>query len=229
MANKEERAEEAKKEMMKKMGIGLGLVAIVVGIIAVVVIAQPEPASPSEVLNNEDASADPVKGGEDATVVVSEYSDFQCPACQAAYPIVKSIIEEYGDKVQFEYNDYPLRQHEYAFDAAISGQCAFEQDEFFTFHDMLFDRQRSWAQSSSEDEAKSAFRGYAQELGLDLDAYDTCVEDQAIADRINEDLEEGDALRVTGTPSFFVNGEKVDTAQGFEAGLRAAIDAGLNE
>jgi protein-disulfide isomerase len=225
----QEKAEAAKKEMMKKMGVGLGLIAIVVGIILIVVVAQPEPLSPEEVLNNEDAAPDPTKGGEDATVVVSEYSDFQCPACQAAYPIVKAVLEEYGDKVLFEYNDYPLRQHEYAFDAAVSGQCAFEQDTFFPYHDLLFDNQRSWSQSGSESEAQDAFRGYAEEVGLDIAAYDTCIQDTAMADRVDEDLDEGNAIGVTGTPSFFVNGEKVDTQAGFEAGLRAAIDAQLNE
>lgn len=227
--SEQERADAAKKEMMKKMGIGLGLIAIVVGIIAVVVIAQPEPASPDEVINNEDASPDPVKGGEDATVVVSEYSDFQCPACQAAYPVIKAVVEEYGDQIQFEYNDFPLRQHEYAFDAAVSAQCVFDQDQFFAYHDLLFERQPSWSQSGSESEAKGAFRGYAEELGLDMDAYDSCITDQAIADRVNEDLDEGDALGVTGTPSIFVNGKQVETRGGFEEGLRAAIDAGLNE
>lgn len=224
-----EREDAAKKEMLKKMGAGIGLVAIVVGIIAAVVIAQPEPADPATVIENENAAADPKKGGEDATVVVSEYADFQCPACQSAFPVVKTLLEEYGDKVKFVYNDYPLSQHEYAMQAAVSAQCAFEQDAFFPYHDILFERQRSWAQSASETDAKEAFRLYAEEVSLNMDDYTTCLENDEIVSRIEEDMDEGDDLGVTGTPSFFVNGKQVDTGEGYEAGLRAAIDGALNE
>lgn len=224
-----EREQAAKKEMMKKMGAGIGLVAIVVGIIVAVVMTQPEPADPATVINNESAVADPKKGGENATVVVSEYSDFQCPACQSAFPVVQKLVQEYGDKIEFVYNDYPLSQHEYAMQAAISAQCAFEQDAFFPYHDILFERQRSWAQSSSETEAKEAFRLYAEEVSLNMDDYATCIEKDEIVASIEEDMEEGDDLGVTGTPSFFVNGKKVDTNGGYEAGLRAAIDSALNE
>ena len=211
-----------KGEQMKKMGFAIGIVALVVVIVAAIAFLSP---SASEVGGD---SADPTIGPEDAPVLVQEYSDFQCPACQAAYPVVKDILEEYGDQVRFEYNDFPLPQHEYAVDAAIGAQCALDQGNFFGYHDMLFENQQTWSQVNTAEEAQEYFREYATKLGFDADAFETCVTDQAIADRVNEDISEARALRVNSTPSFFVNGEAVSIRESVSVGLREAIDAALH-
>lgn len=215
---------------LQKFGLAAALIAIVAGIILLVAFLQPEPTNVATIEANE-VTTDPTIGPDTAPVTLREYSDFQCPSCKTASPIVKNIIEEYGEKVQFVYNDYPLVSiHEYATDAAISAQCAFDQDEFFLYHDVLFDRQQSWAQSASVDEARTAFRSYAQEIGLDMEAYDSCIANPDIAKRVSEDVAEGEELKVTGTPSFFVNGTKVDTStKGYDVAIREAIDAALTE
>lgn len=210
----------AKQERMKKMSMAIGLVVLVVGIIAGVNMSAPEG---TEVW--ERGSADPSMGAEDATVVVREYSDFQCPACAAAYPVVKDILEEYGDKIRFEYNDFPLPQHTLAPTAAIGAQCAFEQDMFFEYHDELFDTQEDWS-GLTQEEAESTFAGIAEDLGLDMVAFDECVTSPEIAARIDEDKAEAQELRVNQTPTFFVNDERVVGAP-FSVSLRTAIDEAL--
>lgn len=210
----------AKQEKMKKWGMAIGVVALVVIIIVGVNMSAPEG---TEVWNG--GSADPAIGPEDAAIVVREYSDFQCPACAAAYPVVKDIIEEYGDQIRFEYNDFPLPQHTLAPVAAIGAQCAFEQDKFFEYHDELFKTQEDWSGLTAE-EAESTFAGIAEDLELDMDAFDECVSSPKIAARIDEDKEEARELRVNQTPTFFVNDERVVGAP-FSVSLRAAIDEAL--
>jgi protein-disulfide isomerase len=211
----------AKKVMMKKLGFAVLLVGIVVGIVLIAIAGQKSPEEVS------DQSPDPAKGPENAAVVIKEYSDFQCPACQAAAPVVKDIMEEYGDKVRFIYNDYPLPQHEYATDAAVGAQCAFDQNTFFEYHDLLFENQTTWAPSDSKEKAQEFFRSYAQELNLNMEQFEQCVTDKAVADRVNEDIAEGRALRVNATPTFFVNGVKV-TETPLAVGLKNAIEKALN-
>lgn len=172
-----------------------------------------------------DITPDPSRGPVDAKVLIKEYSDFQCPACAATAPVLESIVDEYGDKVRFEYNDYPLPQHQNAVESAIAGQCAFAQDAFFDMHDKLFDAQNEWA-TLGKQEARDRFTQYATDLGLDAAAFTTCLTDGSMIDRVNEDLSEGKAARVNSTPTIFVNGERI-TNTPFATNLRKAIDDAL--
>lgn len=213
---------ELKKQTYKKVIIGIVLLAIIGGIIAIVIAGKSN--SGVEI----DKSPDPAKGAsaETAKVVIKEYSDFQCPGCAGAYPAVRDLMKEYGDQVRFQYNDFPLLGHEYAKDAAIAGQCAFEQGKFFELHDTLFDNQKTWGASENQAAAQDYFTEYAQQVGLDMNAFATCVTSDAAADRVNEDLAEGRSLRITQTPTFFVNDKRVTDAP-FSVSLRKAIDEAL--
>lgn len=171
-------------------------------------------------------SADPILGSPTASVVIKEYSDFQCPACKAAAPVVKDILKEYGDKVRLEYNDFPLPQHEYSSVAATAAQCAFDQGKFAQYHDKLFDNQTTWAAAANVEDAQKLFEQYAQEVGLDMSAFVTCATSDAIAKRVDEDKAEARGLGVNQTPTFFVNNKRV-TGTPLASGLREAIDAAL--
>lgn len=171
-------------------------------------------------------TADPAIGPQDAKVVVKEYSDFQCPACKAVAPIVKDVLEEYGDTIRFEYNDFPLPRHEYSSAAAIAAQCAFDQNKFTEYHDILFYQQNTWAQAASREAAQGLFEQYAQDIGLDVSAFTACTTSEDIAERIDEDKAEARGLGVNQTPTFFVNGKRViDTP--FSSSLRDAIATAL--
>lgn len=209
----------AKKLKMKKIFVAGAAVIIVVLIVWTIASSTK---SPSEVGN---LTADPFAGLETATVVVKEYADFQCPACAGVYPVVKDLIEEYGDRVKFVYNDFPLPQHEHSRTSAVGAQCAFEQGKFYDFHDSLFENQKVWAPLDA-DEAEDTFRGYAEEIGLDMTAFETCVSGEAAPAAVNEDMAEAKSLGVNSTPTFFVNDKRIVGAP-FSSTLRKAIDEAL--
>jgi protein-disulfide isomerase len=191
----------------------------------------PKPSPPSETVapttqKNIDMKSliddDPWAGNKNAKVIVVEFSDFQCPFCQRAAPTVKQIIETYGDNILFVYRDFPIHSiHPQAQKAAEASQCAFEQDNFWDYHDKLFERQSEWAASGVPK-----FKDYAAELGLDTTKFNDCLDSGKYAGEVGGDLSVGQQLGVTGTPTFFVNGEKIVGAQPYSV-FEGIIDSAL--
>lgn len=220
-------AEEAAKaaaqrqETMKKVGFGVAIAALVVAIIwGVSALGKVDSTEITQL------TADPGTGPTDAPVLLQEYGDFQCPACAAASPIVKAVLEDYGDQVRFEYNDFPLPQHTNAPSAAVAAQCAADQEMFIAFHDMLYAQQNEWS-SLDIPTAESTFEEYADQLGLDMTAYVECTTDPATEERVNEDVDEARQLNVNSTPTFFVNGTRVVPGASFAQSIQEAIDEAL--
>ncbi len=211
------------KATMKKLVI-VGVIALaIVGLVAAIVMTRETAGDIS------DKSADPTVGKSDAAVVVRVYEDFQCPACAAVQPVLKDVMEQYQDRVKFIFNDFPLPQHKNATVAAVAAECVFGQgvDQYLAYSEQLYDRQSEWELLSTV-KAQEKLRGYADELTLDVDMsnFDSCVADQATADKVKEDLEEGRALGVNSTPSFFVGDKKVSETP-FSTTLKKEIDAAL--
>lgn len=146
-------------------------------------------------------------GNPSSSVVLVEYSDFQCPACGLATSLVKEVVEKYQDKIKFEYRHFPLTTiHKYAFRAAEAAECAADQSKFWEYHDKLFLNQ--------DNLTKSDLLLYAKEInGLDGELFGDCLESGVKKKRVNEDLEEANRLGLNSTPTFFLNGQKVDDWQ----------------
>lgn len=160
----------------------------------------------------------PLEGNPDAIVKIVEFSDFQCPACGAAYPVTKEIMEEYGDRVSLEYKHFPLTTiHAFAFKAAEASECANDQGKFWEYVDIAFTNQK--------DLRKKALKQYAEELGLDTELFNNCLDSSAKAKYVTADFNEGIGKGVGGTPTFFINGEKLEkwNYEGFAAVLDAAL------
>ncbi|MEV7227365.1 thioredoxin domain-containing protein [Polymorphospora sp. NPDC051019] len=162
----------------------------------------------------------------DGRVTVVEFLDFECPSCAAVYPAVEQLRAEYDGRIDYVVRNYPLPMHANAMNAALAVEAAARQDAFEGMYQKLFETQRTWG-NQSQDQA-ATFEGYARELGLDVDRYRADVADPATAARVDTDREDGSAAGVTGTPTFFVNGERFD-GQPTYAGLKAAVDAALAE
>lgn len=144
----------------------------------------------------------PVAGKAEAAILVEEFSDFQCPACQAAQPTVKDMLQTLGDRIAFRYKHFPLLTiHPQAFRAALASECANDQGKFWDYHDKLFEKQPAF----SRDELV----GYAGELGLDTGSFAACLDSRAKSGVVREDMREAESRGVNSTPSFFVNGEPV--------------------
>ena len=160
-------------------------------------------------------------------VVLKEYGDFQCPGCGAFFPIVKEVKEKYKDKITFQYVHFPLSQiHQNALSAHRAAEAAGNQGKFWEMHDLLYNNQNTWKSSTlvSRD-----FESYAQQLGLDMTKYKTDYASAQTNNIIQADIKTGQDLKVTGTPTFFIDGKQVEDNNSIStvATFSAAIDAAI--
>lgn len=170
-------------------------------------------------------TADPVRGDASATVTIEEYSDFQCPACKSLEPTLKQVLQEFPGQVKLVYNDYPLRTiHQNAAAAAEAGQCANNQNRFWEYHDLLFQKQTSWEDLS---DPTSTFVTYATDLGLDGATFQSCLDNDEMVASVKEDEQEGTKAKINSTPTLFVNGERL-VGPSYET-LRAAVAKQLGQ
>ena len=158
-------------------------------------------------------------GVESAPVEVTEYSDFECPFCASFATVQMPVIREQliaTGRLRWRYRDFPLPTHRFSRFAALVAQCAGEQGKFWQMHDQLFEHHQ-WAQTGKDP--SSLFRDFARAVGLDLDKYAACVDGQRYAGRIEASVQEGEAMGVRGTPSFYVNGRPFErsTSDDFKA------------
>lgn len=163
-----------------------------------------------------------VKGNKEASATLIEYSDFQCPACGAYYPILKKVAEDMGSQVQFAYRHFPLPQHKNAKLAATVAEAAGKQGKFWEMHDLIFQNQSDW---SEEKNAAIIFAKYAQDLGLDLAKFQTDIASEEIKAKIENDSKSGVKAGVNSTPSFFLNGKKLDNPRNYDEFKNAILQA----
>lgn len=151
------------------------------------------------------ASNDHVQGSPTSTVVLVEYSDFQCPACAVYYPVVRQVLDHYGPRVAFVYRHFPLMQiHPHARLAAQASEAAHAQGAFWGMYDLLFQHQKEW---SKEADPEDTFIGYARQLGLNTDQFRDDLDSSVTRDKIAADMRSGDRAQVNSTPTFFLNGK----------------------
>ena len=149
---------------------------------------------------NDPKPARPTKGSPQAQVVVEEFGDFQCPACGAAYPVLKELQKKYGDRIYWKYFEFPLIDiHPFSFNAAMAAECANDQGKFWEMHDTLYENQTKLTNPD--------LYGYAAKLGLNAENFKACYKSRAKSATIRADMAEGDKRKVNSTPSVFLNGE----------------------
>lgn len=150
----------------------------------------------------------PAKGSSQAKVTIVEFSDFQCPYCGKVQDTLKKIFETYPNKVKLVFRNYPLPFHENAEPAAQASLCANEQGKFWEFHDKLF--------ANQEKLTLTDLKQYAANLGLDTNKFNSCLDSNKYKETVQKDTKDGQAVGVSGTPAFFINGRLVTGAQPFE-------------
>ena len=161
---------------------------------------------------------DPSIGPEDAPVTIIEFAEYECHYCGQSKAVLDQVVETYGDKVRLVYRDFPLGFHQRAIPAAVAANCAGAQGQYFAMHDKLL------ANQVNLDDA--TFKTYAEELGLDIPAWETCLTDPAQVAEIQADLQAGTEAGVSGTPGFFINGVFLGGALPFST-FKAVIDQEL--
>jgi len=147
----------------------------------------------------------PWTGGKDARVTIVEFSDFQCPYCRSAESTIKPLREKYRDQMKLVYMDFPLGFHTHAMDAARAAQCADAQNKFWPYHDALFANQSKLTPAD--------LKATAAKLGLNATAFNTCFDKNQPDGTIRQEMAQGQALGITGTPTFFINGRQLTGAQ----------------
>ncbi|WP_242361254.1 thioredoxin domain-containing protein [Anaeromyxobacter sp. SG17] len=161
---------------------------------------------------------DPVRGNPKAPVTIVLFSDFQCPFCARVGPTLDEVQRTYGDKVKVVWKHQPLPFHQQALPAAEAAEAAREQGKFWQMHDKLFASQRELS--------PDAFTRIAREIGLDSKKFQASVQSGKARARIQQDQQLAASVGAQGTPTMFVNGERVVGAVPFEQ-LKAVIDRQL--
>lgn len=203
---------------MKKNGLILGLILVVVVVGAIGLAAWLKSISPTTVQPSSDIKGEkvfvrdysPMTGSKDAKVTLVEFGDFQCPACAAANPAIMSVIDKYKSNQDFNFvfRNFPLGQHNNAQISAEAAASAGAQGKFWEMDKLIYERQSNWADSLNPI---NTFAGYAQELSLDVNKFKEEISSSKYIDQITQDYADGTVLGVNGTPTFFLNGRKVES------------------
>lgn len=141
------------------------------------------------------------EGSDSAKVTVVEFSDFQCPSCKAAEPVVESLINKYGPNLRFVYRHFPLPSHQFAFGAAEAAEAAGLQGKFWEMKAGLF--------KESPDLGKDKLVQLAKDLGLNMDKFTKDFDSDAVRQKVLNDQNDGNNLGVNATPTFYVNGAQI--------------------
>lgn len=163
------------------------------------------------------------KGSKTPKVTFVEYSDFQCPACGAYYPMLEEMFNEYQDKISFTYRHFPLPQHKNALVAAYASEAAGKQEKFWEMTDFLFRNQSEWSEVTVPE---TIFERYAQEIGLNVTQFKNDIKSGEVKSKVERDLKSGKLSRIDHTPTFFINGKMVKNPQTKEE-LKALIENAL--
>jgi protein-disulfide isomerase len=210
-----------------KILAGIGVVTLLIVVGAAFLLGKPQ-GNPGEEGVKADAKTlvrenSNKMGSSSAKVTLVEFGDYQCPACGAAHPVTKQLVDEYEGKLQFVYRHFPLPMHKNAVVAAQAAEAAGEQGKYFEMHDMLFENQEAWSESN---DPMKIFVGYAEKLKLDIATFTSAVSQKTHVEKINADTDDGIRLGVNSTPTFFINGEKQIGGLSYSA-FKEKIDAAL--
>lgn len=199
----------SKKRRNKRIQ-NIALIALVVLLVGAFIISRKSKKVDMETINSV-AVVEPaqhIKGSMEAPVTLVEYSDFQCPACQAAAPQLNDLLDQFDGKFNLEFRHFPLRSiHGNAQLAGQAAEAAGMQGKFWEMHDALYEHQAEWSQSFNPTRY---FKKYAEGLDLNLDRFVYDMESEKVKNVVNAGFDEATEMNLPGTPSFTVNGEKID-------------------
>ncbi|MFH1291613.1 MAG: thioredoxin domain-containing protein [bacterium] len=172
--------------------------------------AKPIKANRSEIESNQS----PFLGSPNANIVIVEYVDFKCPVCKQSAVVMKQLMQKYGYKVKLIARQFPAESiHPNATQLSILALCAHKQNKFWEMHDTLFAKQDSLSDILSESEIKQI----ASLVGVDYTQLNSCINSQSARIEVDKDYASGISVGVRGTPTFFVNGQKVEGLIDYES------------
>ena len=179
--------------------ITVGVIAVIIVVVVTILWSESSRVPP---LSATRLASDPSLGSPSAKVTIIEYGDFGCPTCRGweQAGVLKQIVATYGDQVYFVWRDYPVITAQSP-QAAEAGQCAFDQNKFWQYHDLLYAKAPALAISD--------LKSYAAQIGLNTTHFDHCLDSGLDKAKIDQSMAEARGYGFIGTPSFVVNGKKV--------------------
>ncbi|HPE61549.1 MAG TPA: thioredoxin domain-containing protein [Thiolinea sp.] len=195
---------------------GVGAV-LLLAVLMVLVDSFTTEGSPDQV-----TARDHGKGSDKASLTLVTYSDFQCPACRVQNQVMQQAWPSIHFKVHMVYRHFPLTNlHPHALLAARYAEAAAQQGKFWEMHDLLFERQAEWSVS---DNVPAQFDAYARTLGLDAERLQQALASDAVRDKVQADMASGRKAGARGTPTLYLNGERLTNVR-TPQNLIAAVDA----
>lgn len=184
--------------------------------------------------SNPSALSQHIEGQGKAGVTLVEYGDYQCPFCGEYYATVKQVAAEFNDQIKFQFRNFPLVNiHQNAFAGARAAEAAAMQNQFWQMHDLLYVQNQAYYNSNQQaatwinsSDPLSVFDQYARQLGLNVTRFNSDYSSTQVNDVINADEDEGNKLGVNATPTFFLDGKKIqptNTVSSFESAIKAEI------
>jgi protein-disulfide isomerase len=205
------------------------IAAIVIVLIGIFVFTGKKSDSGSK--SSSSTTTNHVEGKGTTGVKLVEYGDYQCPYCQVYSATVKQVVADYGDKITFQFVNFPLTSlHQNAFAAARAAEAAGKQNKYWEMHDLLYQNNdpngaSGWVASTSPT---TYFNQFATQIGLDLTKFKTDYASSAVNDAINADMAAGNKLGVDSTPNFILDGKKVQINNSVDD-FKKAIDAAIKK
>ena len=193
----------------------------IITLLVVVVVAKTAFSAPGDKVRSANAL-----GPTNAPVTIEFFSDLQCPQCARYEPIVKSLKNEYGDRVRMILRHFPLSVHEHALPAAWAAEAAANQGKFWEMAESLYKNQWIWAKAPAP---RAAFVDLAKQLGLDLDKFQSDMDNPDVHERIAADQAHAQNVGVNAAPSVVINGYNLPNTEFSEAGFRGAIKRALDK
>jgi protein-disulfide isomerase len=164
-------------------------------------------------------------GNPKAPVTLEEFGDFQCPPCGTLSPIIHQFEQDYKPRLRTIFCQFPLPNHQHAFEAAVASEAASLQGRFWEMHDLLYREQPNW---SNIPDARPLFNSYAGMLGLNIDRFKNDMESPQVKARVTSEHQRGVSLGVSTTPTIFLNGRPLPAASLYPATLRSAVKAAID-
>lgn len=193
------------------LGTILGTLALVVGVAIFFSNTQSTPEQ-GEVIVDQNLLLEDARhryGPEDASIIITEFSDFSCPFCRAVAPLVKQVANQYPEDVSLVFRHFPLGSFAHSQLVAQASEYMADQGLFWEFHDLVYQSQTEWSQLRSQSEVIEILSGIAQELGIDITDFEEKIQLAEYSDRVLIDRSVGNAVQVSGTPTLFVNGQRL--------------------